>query len=65
MVAHAKSWKAGTAYKVGERVAIRVDGRVFVLVCIQPGKSALSIPDLPRTGLSRIWDGLCVWEIET
>ncbi len=61
----AKTWKAGTAYKLGERVAIRVDGRVFVLVCVQPGKSALTKPVLPRRGVSKIRDGLCVWEIET
>jgi hypothetical protein len=63
-VARAKFWQATTAYKLGDRAAIRVEGEVFILVCIQPGKSAITMPDLPRPGVSKIWDGLCVWEIE-
>ncbi|MGO9606259.1 MAG: hypothetical protein ACLQAT_23200 [Candidatus Binataceae bacterium] len=60
----AKFWQASTAYKLDDRAAIRVDGKVFILVCIQPGKSALTMPDIPMHDESKIWDGLCVWEIE-
>jgi hypothetical protein len=60
----AKTWTANAAYKVGDRVAIRVNGEVFVLVCIQPGKSALAMPETPPPAVSKIRDWLCEWEIE-
>jgi len=62
--ARAKIWRASTDYKLGNRAAIRVNGEVFVLVCIKPGKSALTPPDLLQLGVGKSWDGLCVWEIE-
>jgi hypothetical protein len=52
-IAHAKSWQATTSYELGDRAAIHVDGEVFVLVCIQPGKSAITMPDLPRLGVRK------------
>ncbi|MGO9452781.1 MAG: helix-turn-helix domain-containing protein [Candidatus Binataceae bacterium] len=60
----AKFWQASTSYKLDDRAAIRVDGKVLILVCIRPGKSALTMPDIPQHDENKIWDGLCVWKIE-
>jgi hypothetical protein len=60
----AKTWKASAAYKVGDRVGIRVNGEVFVLVCIQPTQSALAMPETQPPAVSKIRDGLCEREIE-
>ena len=67
-----KPWRPNAMYKLGDRVTLRGERRVFVVRCEKGGKGGLRPPRLPEsaglvqnsTSIVKIPDAECEWWLE-